>query len=117
AIPSSLRDALGVDEAVLDTADPVALGRAFVRALERAALRPLASAPAWLRYGAAMGLATASFPARLVGVRPPDVAAVNPKDMRFRSPVWTENPFFHWLLEAYLLSERLLLELVHSAQL
>jgi polyhydroxyalkanoate synthase len=117
AIPSSLRDALGVDEAVFDTVDPVSLGRALARALERAALRPWGAAPAWIRYTAAMGLATASAPARLLGIRPPDVAAVNPKDIRFRSPAWTENPFFHWLLEAYLLTERLLLELVHSAQL
>jgi poly[(R)-3-hydroxyalkanoate] polymerase subunit PhaC len=116
-ITGSLGDALGAVEGAFDTADPVALGRAFFRAMERAALRPWRAAPAWLRYGAAMGLAGASLPARMIGVRPPDIAAVDPRDGRFRSPAWNDNALFHFLLETYLLTERLLLELVHAANL
>ena len=74
--------------------DQRAPARAFFRAMERAALRPWRAAPAWLRYGAAMGLAGASLPARLIGVRPPDVAAVDPRDGRFRSPAWNDNALF-----------------------
>jgi polyhydroxyalkanoate synthase len=113
----SLGDALGAVEGAFDTADPVALGRALFRAMERAALRPWRAAPAWLRYGAAMGLVGASLPARLIGVRPPDIAAVDPRDGRFRSPAWNDNALFHFMLETYLLTERLVLELVHSAEL
>ena len=80
ALPGSLDDALGAVEGGFDTTDPVALGRAFVRALERAAVRPWASAPAWIRYGASMGLVGAGLGARLVGGRLPDAAATDPKD-------------------------------------
>jgi poly[(R)-3-hydroxyalkanoate] polymerase subunit PhaC len=113
----SLGDALGVAEGAFDTADPVSLGRAFARAMERAAVRPWSAAPAALRFGGAMGLVAAAFPARLLGIRVPPVANPDPKDARFRSAAWTDNAFFHTLLESYLLSERLLLELVHAAHL
>jgi polyhydroxyalkanoate synthase len=117
ALPGSLDDALGAVEGMFDTTDPVSLGRAFVRAMERATVRPWASAPAWIRYGASMGLVGAGFGARFVGVRLPDAAATDPKDARFRSAAWSDNPFFHALLETYLLTEHLLQELVHAAHL
>jgi polyhydroxyalkanoate synthase len=113
----SLGDLLGVDEAAFDTTDPVALGRAFTSALARAAIRPWSVGPAWVRYGAGMCLAGAGLGSRLVGIRLPDAAAVDPRDTRFRSPAWSDNPFFHALLESYLLTERLLHELVHAAHL
>ncbi|HXY92923.1 MAG TPA: alpha/beta fold hydrolase [Acidimicrobiia bacterium] len=117
SLPSSLGDALGVAEGAFDTADPVALGRALARAMERAAVRPWSSAPAWLRFGAGLGLVGASFPARLLGIHLPEVASTDPKDARFRAPAWRDNAFFHTMLEAYLLAERLLQELVHAAHL
>ena len=113
----SVGDALGVTEGAFDTADPVALGRAFTRAMQRAATRPLSSAPAWARYGAGLGLAGAGFGARLVGIKLPDAAATDPRDARFRGRAWQDNAFFHALLESYLLTERLVRELVHAAQL
>jgi polyhydroxyalkanoate synthase subunit PhaC len=116
-LSEALNDSLGIDERLFDKADPVSLGRALARAGGRVATRPWRALPASVRFGAAMGLACASFPARLVGVRTPDVAAVDPKDVRFRSRAWTENPFFHLLLESYLLTERFLQELVHAAEL
>ncbi len=104
-------------EGAFDTADPVALGRAFTRAMQRAATRPLSSAPAWVRYGAGLGLAGAGFGARLFGIKLPDAAATDPRDGRFRGRAWRDNPFFHALLESYLLTERLVRELVHAAEL
>jgi len=113
----SLSDSLGVDEGVFDTADPVSLGRAFAKAMQRAATRPLSSAPAWVRYGAGLGIVGAGFGTRLVGIKLPGVANADPKDPRFRSRAWEDNAFFHAMLESYLLTERLLRELVHAAQL
>lgn len=113
----SLDDALGAVEGAFDTTDPIALGRALTRAMERAALRPWSLAPAWLRFGAGMSVVVAGFAARLFGVRLPDAAHTDPKDSRFRSAAWNDNLFFHALLESYLLTERLLLELVHAAHL
>src|SRR6185295_9205409 len=57
------------------------------------------------------------FGARFVGIKLPDAAATDPKDARFRGRAWQDNPFFHAMLESYLLTERLLRELVHAAQL
>ena len=58
--------------------------RVRARAMQRAATRPLSSAPAWVRYGAGLGLTGAGFGARLVGIKLPDAAATDPRDARFR---------------------------------
>ena len=52
-----------------------------------------------------------------MGIRLPEVATTDPKDARFRARAWNDNLVFHALLESYLLTERLLRELVHSAHL
>ena len=116
-LPRSVGDALGVVEGAFDTADPVSLSRAFTKAMLRAGRRPWSTAPAWMRFGAGLGAVAAGGAARVVGIRLPDVAHTDPKDTRFRSRAWYDNPFFHALLESYLLTERLLQELMHAAQL
>lgn len=113
----SIHDTLGVVDATFDATDPVALARSFVTALQRAALHPGASGPALLRFGAGLALAGAGLGARLVGVCLPEAATADPRDGRSRSRAWGENPFFHALLESYLLTERLLVELVNAAGL
>ncbi len=116
-LSGALGDTLGAVEGAFDTSDPIALGRAFAQAMQRAAIRPRSSAPAWVRYGAGLGLVGAGLGARVVGIRLPEVATTDPKDARFRSRAWDDNLLFHALLESYLLTERLLRELVHSAHL
>ncbi|HEY7105992.1 MAG TPA: alpha/beta fold hydrolase [Acidimicrobiia bacterium] len=116
-VDGSLGDALGVVEAAFDTTDPVALGRALARAGEQTLRRPWAAFPACARFATGVTVTGAGFAARFVGIRLPDTASADPKDARFRSPAWQDNPFFHALLETYLLAERLLREVVHAAQL
>jgi polyhydroxyalkanoate synthase len=113
----ALSDLLGVAEAAFDVADPVALGRSFVRAMGRAALRPVRSLPAWLRYGAGLGMVGTNLATRLVGIELPGVAEPEPKDLRFADPTWSENLLFHGLLQSYLVTGRLLRELVDAARL
>ena len=87
------------------------------QAIRRAAIRPWSSAPAFVRYGAGLGLVGGALGARLVGIRLPDLAHTDPKDHGTATRAWDDNLLFHTLLESYLLTERLLRELVHAARL
>jgi polyhydroxyalkanoate synthase subunit PhaC len=113
--PSVLGDLLGVTEAAVDTADPVSLGRSFLGALRKAARRPVHSVPVWLRYGAGLGMAGTNLATRAVGIHLPGVIEPDPRDPRFQDPTWSDNILFHGLLQAYLLTARLVQELVEAA--
>ena len=114
---SALGDLLGVTEAALDTADPVSFGRSYVGAMRRVARRPWRAVPAWLRYGGGLGLTGAQLVTRAVGVHLPEVVEPAPDDARFRDPTWSDNIFFHGGLQVYLLTTRLVHELVEAAGL
>ncbi len=117
AMSGAIGDALGAVEGAFDTSDPVNLGRAFAHAMQRAALRPWSTAPAWVRYGASLGIVGAGLGARVVGIRLPDMAQHGSEGCALPRRAWDENLVFHALLESYLLTDRLLRELVHAAQL
>ncbi len=112
-----LGDLLGVTETAIDAADPVSLGRSYVGAMRKAAVRPLHSVPAWLRYGAGLGMAGTNLLTRAVGIRLPGVVEPDPKDARFQDPTWSDNIVFHGLLQVYLLTARLVHDLVDAAGL
>jgi polyhydroxyalkanoate synthase len=112
---SALGDLLGVTEAALDTADPVSLGRSYAHALRRAALRPWRILPACVRYGAGLGMAGAHLATRAVGLHLPEAVEADPSDARFRDATWTDNLAFHGVLQLYLLTARLVRELVEAA--
>jgi polyhydroxyalkanoate synthase len=112
-----LDDVLGVAEGVLGQADPIALLRSLTRALERAALRPRATIPAVTRYWFRMAGAAIDVTVRTLSAQLHEPVVVDPKDTRFRDPAWAENPLFRGLLEAYLATTKLLLELVEAGDL
>jgi polyhydroxyalkanoate synthase len=114
---SVLTDLLGVTESAIDTADPVSLGRSYVRALRKAAARPVHSVPVWLRYGAGLGMAGTNLATRAIGVQLPGIVEPDPGDARFQDPTWSENIVFHGIMQAYLLTARLVHELVDAAGL
>ena len=114
---AAFNDLLGATEAAVDTADPVSLGRSYLGAMRRAARRPLHSVPAWLRYGAGLGMAGTNLATRVVGIELPGVIEADPSDPRFRDPTWSDNLLFHGLLQAYLLTARLIQDLVEAAGL
>ena len=116
-IAPSVQDALGVAEGVLDTADPIAIMRSLRHALTRAALRPQSTVPALARFGARVVTGGIDVAVRTVGARLQDPVAIVGKDARFRDPAWAQNPMFRLLLEWYLATTKLLLELVEAGDL
>lgn len=114
---SSLGDLLGVTEAAFDTMDPVALARSGLRAGRRVALRPTRALPALLRFGAGVGLVGTNLATRLVGIELPRVVEPDPHDQRFADPTWHDNLAFHGLVQVYLLTAQLIVELVEAARL
>jgi polyhydroxyalkanoate synthase len=114
---TALGELLGITEAALDTADPVSLARGYLGAMRRAAMRPWRTVPAFARYGVGVGLTGAHLATRALGHPLPPPVHPDPRDARFRDPTWTDNILFHGGLELYLLTARLLEELVHAARL
>lgn len=114
---TALGDLLGVTEAALDTADPVSLARGYVGAMRRAAFRPWRTVPAVARFGVGLGLTGAHLVTRAIGHPLPEVVHPDPRDARFRDPTWTDNIVYHGVLDAYLLTARLIQELVGAARL
>jgi polyhydroxyalkanoate synthase len=114
---TALGELLGITEAALDTADPVSLARSYVGALRRAAFRPWRTVPALVRFGAGVGVSGVHLATRALGHPIPEVVHTEPGDARFRDPTWTDNFLYHALLELYLLSSRLVQDLVAAADL
>jgi polyhydroxyalkanoate synthase subunit PhaC len=113
----AVADSLGVAEAVFDRVDPASMGRSLARAFVRAGRHPGGTLHATRRLVsglAAVGLNTAE---RAVGRHPAPVLAPEPKDARFRDRTWSENAWFAGLLEAYLVTDRFVAEVVESAAL
>jgi polyhydroxyalkanoate synthase len=114
---SALSDLLGVAAGAFDTTDPVALARNYLRATRRVAVRPHRAIPAALRFGAGLGLVATNLATRVVGVELPRVIEPDPADRRFSDPTWHDNLVFHGLLQAYLLTAQLIIEVAESARL
>ena len=116
-VPASIADVLGVAAGAFDTTDPVALARSLGRAGRRVATRPRRAAPAVLRYGFGLGLVGANLLTRAVGVELPGVVEPDPADRRFSDRTWRDNLVFHGILQGYLLTAQLLVELAERAEL
>ncbi|HLM16346.1 MAG TPA: poly-beta-hydroxybutyrate polymerase [Acidimicrobiia bacterium] len=114
---TALGELLGITEAALDTADPVSLARGYLGAMRRAAFRPWRTVPAVAKYGAGLGLTGAHLVTRALGHPLPEVVHPEPGDNRFRDPTWADNIWFHGGLASYLLTTRLIHDLVAAAQL
>jgi polyhydroxyalkanoate synthase len=114
---TALGELLGITEAALDTADPVSLARGYLGAMRRAAFRPWRTVPAIAKYGVGLGLTGAHLATRALGHPLPEVVTPDPRDARFRDPTWTDNIAYHGGLAFYLLTARLLEELVHASGL
>ena len=85
--------------------------------MRRGRVRPWRTVPAVTRYGVGLGLTGAHLATRALGHPLPEVVHPDPRDARFRDPTWTDNILYHGGLELYLLTARLLHELVGAADL
>jgi polyhydroxyalkanoate synthase len=108
---SAVLDRLGVAEGVLQRFDTMALATSLGRALAASSLRPFGSTRHLARFGQRLvsaGLATA---ARSVGLDVAGPMAPSPKDRRFGEVAWSQNAAFYGLMQLYLSSRELLLDL------
>ncbi|MCU1344692.1 MAG: poly-beta-hydroxybutyrate polymerase, partial [Acidimicrobiia bacterium] len=108
---------LGVEEAVMDVADPVGLGKSLVTGLMGALQHPLRLTLAGAKYAAAMASVATNTTERVLGGTPPAGRPPDVKEKRFNDPTWRENAMFHGLLQGYLRSGDLLMELMEMADL
>jgi polyhydroxyalkanoate synthase len=115
--PSALGELLGIAAGAFDTTDPVNLARNYLRATRTVVVRPRRAVPAALRFGAGLGLVATNLATRVVGVELPGVIEPDPSDRRFADPTWRDNLLFHGLLQTYLLTAQLIVEVAEAARL
>jgi polyhydroxyalkanoate synthase len=108
---------LGIEEAVMDVADPVGLGRSLVTGLLGAFAHPLRLTLASAKYAAAMASVATNTTERLLGGTPADTRGPDVKDKRFGDTTWRENAIFHGLMLTYLRSSDLLMDVLEIADL
>lgn len=113
----SILDELGVAEELVGLVDPVAFLRSLLGTLLRAATHPigLAGAGANLTFGAVSAVPVVV--GRAVGRDVDGPMQPAPKDRRFADPAWSQNPLFYAVLQAYLLQEQFVHDVVDAAEL
>ncbi|GMU77959.1 MAG: polyhydroxyalkanoate synthase [Acidimicrobiia bacterium] len=113
----AIEDELGIAEAMVERADPLAAMRSLARALERSLLRPRIALPAFARFSSRATLAGIDVISRTLTGRLSEPVEVEKGDRRFVDPAWSQNPLLRMLLETYLASVRFLDDLVVRAEL
>ncbi len=116
-LPEAELDALGEAERLAEPADPAGLLRSYSSAMLHALLQPWRSGPVLTRYSASMAAVGATTAAQLMGADVEPIVAPDPKDWRFTDEAWQCHPFFRGLGQAYLVTARMLEELVDAADL
>jgi len=94
--------------------DMVGFAPVLAKTLRRAALRPLVTGQAMLRYATGVAQATTGTALRAVGRTAEDPVTVDPRDRRFADEAWEDSPVFHLVLQQYLLLRRLVDETVEA---
>jgi polyhydroxyalkanoate synthase len=102
---------------VLDQLDPVSFGRSLFATAMGLARHPLSTLTAYQHFVTGAMTAAGAVAGRMMGSKAPGPVAPTGKDRRFTDSSWEDNPLFFGLMQAYLLRERLALELVDAASL
>ncbi|MFN8110322.1 MAG: alpha/beta fold hydrolase [Thermoleophilia bacterium] len=97
--------------------DPLGFGEAWMRTANAAMQNPQAMIHAGLRFWEGMAEATGAAMARMAG----DPAAEGPmspsrRDRRFADPAWEDNPALFALMQGYLLSGRMVQDVLDGAK-
>ncbi|WP_419926944.1 PHA/PHB synthase family protein [Candidatus Poriferisocius sp.] len=117
---SDVLDPNWVGEQVLDSLDPVYFARTLVNAGMRAAANPVGVGTALLKAAAGamkVGAATMAKATKTADPEAPAPVQPQPKDHRWSSPAWQDNPYFFGLQQTYLLSKNLADDLICAANL
>ena len=108
-------DRLGVAEAFSNTYDPVGLLGSLGRALAGQVRHPLGLPLRLGRHALGLSEAATASALRALGLEAEGPAQVATKDRRFAEPAWSKNAAFYALLQAYLLTRNLLIDLVEDS--
>ncbi|MGI9538650.1 MAG: hypothetical protein ACR2N6_00700, partial [Miltoncostaeaceae bacterium] len=112
---SRRHDDAPLDEAdALGAMDPLGFAQAWMKAANAIAEDPEAMWEAGQRYTADLLAAQSAAVTRALGGDAEGPATVDRKDRRFREAGWEENPYLFALLQNYLLSGRLVDEVIDS---
>ena len=114
---TSVLDMLGVAENAAGTADPVSFGKALLSAGRSLALKPLDAGAVMARAAARSGAAARATGQVLLGKEAKSVATPEAGDRRFADVAFRENPYYFWLAQTHLLTERAVFELLGLADL
>jgi polyhydroxyalkanoate synthase len=99
------------------TVDPARLAQALGEAIGRTLVQPTTYTGLLGRHAQGVGQALFATAGRLVGHKPDGPVSPAPRDTRFASDTWQNNPLFFGLMQAYLLHRDLLSEFVAAADL
>src|SRR5262249_53744495 len=103
------------DDPIQDV-DPLGFGEAWAKTATAALQNSEGVARAWTRYLHGLMPASAAAAARARGEEAPGPAQPGRRDRRFGDPAWEENPALFALLQGYLLSGRLVADVLDVSQ-
>ena len=117
---SDILDPDWVGSQILDTLDPAHFARTLVDAGVKAAANPVGVGTALLKAAAGamkVGAATMAKVAKVADPEAPAPIQPRPKDHRWSSKAWQDNPYFFGLQQTYLLTKNLADDLINAANL
>ncbi len=99
----------------LEKFDPLGFAEAWQRTAAAALQNPEGMAQAWGRYVTGLAEASAAAAERARGIEAVGPVQPGRRDRRFRDPAWEENPALFALLQGYLLSGRLVADVLDAS--
>ena len=99
----------------LEKLDPLGFAEAWQRTAAAALQNPEGMAQAWSRYVTGLAEASAAAAERARGIEAVGPVQPGRRDRRFRDPAWEENPALFALLQGYLLSGRLVADVLDAS--
>ena len=100
----------------LESLDPLGFTEAWSKTLTAALENPAGMMQAWSRYVSGLAEASSAAADRARGTETPGPVQPGRRDRRFRDPAWEENPAFFGMLQAYLLSGRLVGDVLDASE-
>ena len=118
--PDPVPDVDAVEEAsefdALESLDPHGFAEAWARTATAALQNPKGMGEAWTRYVSGLAEASSAAADRARGSETAGPVQPGRRDRRFRDPAWEENPALFAMLQAYLLSGRLVGDILDASE-
>ena len=117
---SDVLDPNWVGDQILDSLDPAYFARTLVGAGLKAAANPVGMGTALLKAAAGamkVGAATVAKATKAADPEAPAPVQPQPKDRRWTSEAWQDNPYFFGLQQTYLLTKNLVDDFIDAANL